>query len=451
MSEPSALPALREVRPSIVRLAWPVFAEMSLQTLTQVVDLVMVGRLGAVAVAAVGLSFQPIWLAAGVFMGLAAGTTAVVARSVGAGQSGEAGKAAHQSFLLAAVMALGLGAGVYAGAGFLLRVMGAEPAVAAEGGSYVRFLVPGMAAMMGGQVLAGALRGAGDTRTPMKVNGLVNLFNVFGNWVLIFGHLGFPALGITGAAIATSLARAGGLAMLLAAFFRPNTAVAFPARHFFRPDTAAMARVVRVGLPAALERLTTSLGMVLYARVVAGLGTVAYAAHAIALNVESLSYMPGIAFSVAASALVGQELGARRPHRAAAGGWECTRLALLVMGGMGLVFLLAPGPLMRLYTADPAIVALGVVALRVVAFAQLPEAAGFVLGGALRGAGDTRTVLYVSLAGVWGVRLLTAYLFVSVLGLGILGAWLAMTLDWVVRAAYLTARFRGGRWQEVEV
>ncbi|MDQ7793281.1 MAG: MATE family efflux transporter [bacterium] len=441
----------RQVRPGIVRLAWPVFAEMSLQTITQVVDLVMVGRLGAVAVAAVGLSFQPLWLATGVFMGLAAGTTAVVARSVGAGDPGPAGRAAHQSFLLAVALALLVGSAVLAGAATLLRLMGAEPAVVAAGSSYVRLLVPGMVALMCGQVVTGALRGAGDTRTPLKISALVNLLNIGGNWVLIFGHLGFPALGLAGAAVATSLARAGGLVLLLAACFRSNAAVPFPRRGFFRPEPATMARVVRVGLPAALERITNSLGMVLYARVVAGLGTVAFAAHAIALNVESLSYMPGIALSVAASALVGQELGARRPDRAIACGWECLRLALTVMGGMGLIFLLLPGPLVRLYTADPGIVTLGVIALRVVAFAQIPEATGFVLGGALRGAGDTLTVLRITLIGVWGVRLISAYLFVPVLGLGILGAWLAMSLDWLVRAAYLAAHFRAGRWREIEV
>ncbi len=442
--------SLPELRPSVLRLALPVFTEMALQTVTQVVDMVMVGRLGAVAVAAVGLSFQPLWLANGFFMGLAAGTTAVVARQVGAGERERAGVTAQQSLVMALALAACVGLLVLAGASWLVRAMGAEAAVGEVGAPYIRLLAPGLVALMVSQVLGGALRGAGDTRTPMRIAVAVNLVNVFGNWVLIFGNLGFCALGIAGAAIATSLSRIAGVVALGATCFRPRSAIRFSAAGF-RPDPPVMARVLRVGLPAAAERITSSLGMVLYARVVAGLGTVAYAAHAIALNVESLSYMPGLAFATAAATLVGQHLGSGRPDRAAASGWECLRLGLTVMGSMGVLFLLFPRPLMRLYTDDPAIVALGVVALRVVAFAQLPEATGFVLSGALRGAGDTRSVLYISLLGVWVVRLLSAWLFVVVLKLGILGAWLAMTLDWVVRSAYLSVRFRAGRWQEVEV
>lgn len=458
-SAPAASPAGSKaaIRRTIFQLAWPVFAENILATLTQVVDMIMVGRLGAVAITAVGLSFQPLWLIQGFFMGLGAGTTALVARFTGAGQRREAARVAHQSFLLASALAVFLGLLTMPLTRPVVALMGAEPDVLELGAVYLLYLIPGMFLMMVATVLSGALRGAGDTRTPMWINVMVNLLNVLFCWILIFGKLGAPAMGVVGAGLATTIARTAGTLVLLALMFSRRTVISFdlaslgPVSAFFKFDFEVIARIFRIGIPAALERIVNSLGQLFYTRVVASLGTVAFAAHSLALNVESLSYMPGIGFSVAATTLVGQNLGARRPAEAEGSGWECNRMGLWVMGLMGLVFFAFPGPLLRLYTNDAAVIAMGVVALRIVAFTQIPEAIGFVLSGALRGAGDTRSVLWVTSLGVWVVRLGTSLVFVYALHLGLVGAWVAMLLDWVVRATYLVIRFRSGSWKEVRV
>jgi len=434
-----------------------VFAENILITLTQVVGMMMVGHLGSEAIAAVGLSMQPLWMLMGFFMGLGAGTTALVARFTGAHRPDDADRVAHQSFLLGTTLAVLSGLLIFPSARGIVMIMGAEPAVVELGASFLRYLAPGLALMMITVVLSAALRGAGDTRTPMWINILINLLNIVLSFVLIYGHLGFPAMGVVGAGLAATIARSTGAVLLIAMMLSGRTVIKLglashsPARAFFRSDVAVMGRIIHIGIPAALERLINSLGMLFYTRVVASLGTVAFAAHSLALNVESLSYMPGIAFSVAATTLVGQNLGAGRPDRAEGSGLECTRLGMWVMGLMGLVFFLFPASLLRLYTPEAGVIAMGVVALRVVAFMQVPEAVGFVLSGALRGAGDTRSVLVITSVGVWAVRLGTSLIFVYALGLGLLGAWLAMALDWVVRSAYLIVRFRAGRWKEVQV
>ncbi len=445
------------IRRTIIQLAWPVFAENVLATLTQIVDMIMVGHLGAAAIAAVGLSFQPLWLIQGFFMGLGAGTTALVARFTGAGERRDASRVAHQSFLLAVGLALLFGFLTLPLTRPVVALMGAEPEVLDLGAAYLLYLIPGMFAMMIATVLSGALRGAGDTRTPMWINVAVNLLNILFCYMFIFGKLGAPALGVVGAGLATTLARTAGTVALLALMFTRRTVIIFdlrafrPAASFFRPDFDIISRIFRIGVPAAVERIINSLGQLLYTRVVASLGTVAFAAHSLALNVESLSYMPGIGFSVAATTLVGQNLGAKRPEQAEGSGWECNRMALWVMGFMGAVFFAFPAFLLRLYTPDVAVVAMGVVALRIVAFTQAPEAIGFVLSGALRGAGDTRTVLWVTAMGMWAVRLGTSLVFVLGLHWGLFGAWLAMLLDWVIRAVYLVVRFRSGTWKEVRV
>lgn len=445
------------MRRTIIELAWPVFAENILATLTQVVDMIMVGRLGAEAITAVGLSFQPFWLVQGFFMGLGAGTTALVARFVGAGERENARGVARQSLLLGTGLAVVFAAATIPFTRPIVALMGADPEVLELGVSYLLYLIPGLFFLMIATVMSGALRGAGDTRTPMYINVAINVLNVIFCYIFIFGKCGAPAMGVAGAGLATTVARIFGSMVLLALMFARRTTISFdlrafrPLTSFFRLDRAVIARIVRIGLPAALERLVNSTGQLLYTRVVSSLGTIAFAAHSLALNVESLSYMPGLGFSVAATTLVGQSLGARNPDRAEANGWECGRMSLWVMGFMGAVFFAFPAFLLRLYTPDLAVVAAGVVALRIVAFVELPEAVGFVLSGALRGAGDTKSVLWITVLGMWVVRLGTSLFFVFVMHWGLAGAWVGMLLDWVVRAAYLLLRFRSGTWKEVRV
>jgi len=431
-----------------------VFAEVVLQTLTQVVDMAMVGRLGASAIAAVGLSMQPLFLGQGVFMGLSVGTTALVARFIGAQNRRMARRTNHQSLLVSTGLAVVMCAAAYVYARDIVALMGAKPDVVELGTSYLRYLTPGFAVLLATMTVGGALRGAGDTTTPMKINVVVNLVNVVGNYLLIFGHLGFPALGVDGAAIATTVSRAAGGALFLWAVARRDCPVALPRMPFwsyFRVDAGLVGRVLRIGVPAILERLVISSGMLVYIRMVAGLGTVVYAAHNIANNAESLSFMPGLSFATAATALVGQGLGARRPDAAERSAREALKMGIAVMGSMALVFLAIPQYLMRIYTTDPDIIRLGSVALRIVAFAQVPMGIAFIYSGALRGAGDTRSVLYVTAFAVWVVRLSVTYLLVVAAGLGLSGAWLAMVADWLVRGGYVWYRFRAGSWKRLEV
>jgi len=239
--------------------------------------------------------------------------------------------------------------------------------------------------------------------------------------------------------------------VLFLLLLREGGAVSASRRSFLPLDIGMVKRIYRVGMPAMLERLAMSTGQLAYVRIVTTLGMAAYAAHAVTINVESLSYMPGIGFAQAATTLSGINLGAGRPKLAAASVLEATRLGCLLMGFMGLLFFAFPSQLMRIYTDDPAVVSYGVVAMRVVAFAQVPMAISFVLAGGLRGAGDTPFVFYTTLFSMWAVRLSLAYVFVVVLSMGIFGAWLAMAVDWVCRATIVSRRFTSGRWKEIEV
>lgn len=439
------------LRREIVRLALPTVGEEVLATLTRMVDMMLVGPLGPVAVAAVGLSTQPLWFILGPFMGISAGLGALVARAVGAGDRQGAESALRQGLILGGALATTLGVAVWALAPGIMGWMGAEPEVFPTGVAYLRSLVPGLVALFWSVVLNGAQRAAGDTRTPFRISMMVNGLNILLDWGLIYGHLGLPALGVVGAGWATSIARMAGLALLLLVLLQGRSRVALPTGRLLQPDLLLMGRILRVGIPASIDRMLGAGAYLVYVRLVAGLGTVAMAAHYTAVIAEELSWMVGAGFGVAVAAMVGQSLGAGDPARARAAIAEGLKMGALVMAGIGLFYLTVPGLYLRLFTRDAAVLALATGALRVTGTGQVPMVLSVVLQGALSGAGDTRVLVWISAFGGWVVRLGLAYLFVRGLGWGLAGAWAASVLDWVARLVLLLLRFRSGRWQEVRV
>ncbi len=433
-------------------LAWPVVLEQALSMLAQVIDMAMLGRLGAESVTAVGLSMQPFFLVNAIFTGLSVGTTALSARAVGRGSREEAGQVTGQSLLLALVFGAIISYGGFVKSDWIVSFMKAEDSVKAIGGPYVKAMMPGMVLFFAFTIGTGALRGAGDTRTPMVINVSINALKAGLNYVLINGRMGFPAMGAEGAGLSTSISRTvGGLAMLYV-LLRPNERLWVNWRDaLLRFDWGLFGRILNVGIPAVLERVLTSSGQIAYARQVAGLGTTAYAAHSLSLNVESFSYMPGMGFSTAATALVGQRLGAEDPDGAEMSTMIAIKMGVLTMGFMGLLFFLFPVQFLKIFTDDPGVIAAGVPLLRIVAFTQVPEAFGFVIPGALRGAGDTRIGMYVTVVGVWVVRYGVTWLLMNTFSVGLVAAWFAMFLDWIVRATLYWIRLSRGEWKNITV
>ncbi|MGI6642510.1 MAG: MATE family efflux transporter [Bacillota bacterium] len=431
-------------------LAWPVVLEQALAMVSQVVDMAMVGRLGQNSVAAVGLSMQPFFLINALFMGLSVGTTALAARAVGAGNSEEAGQVTGQSIVIAFIFGSIISLVGFIKAEWIVTFMKADDAVRAIGTDYVRAMMPGMLLFFVFTIATGALRGAGDTRTPMFINLGINALHILTNYILIFGHLGAPAMGAAGAGLSTSISRTlGGLAILVA-LSRPRGKLVVRWKKIMTGfDWRLFRRILNIGVPAMMERVLTSSGQIGYARQVAGLGTTSYAAHSLTLNCESFSYMPGMAFATAATALVGQRLGAKDPDGAEKSAILSIKMGVLTMGSMGLLFFLFPRQFLSIFTNDLEVIAKGIPLLRIVAFTQIPEAMGFVIPGALRGAGDTRVAMYVTVLGVWGVRFALTYVLINHLGMGLAAAWVAMLLDWVVRAGLYWVRLKRGHWKKI--
>jgi putative MATE family efflux protein len=418
--------------------------------MVSIVNTILVGHLGSADLAAVSLASQWTFMSVTLFTSISTGATALVARVVGAGDWETANRTLHQSLLLGlaiGVTAMGLG---LAFAEPAVRLMGADQETMALGATYLR--VAASAFVFQAIIFVGnaCLRGAGDTRTTMVVMAVVNVFNVLVAWLAINGPMGLPKLGVAGSALGSVAGYTVGSVLVIGVLLGRRSGLKLvPGQWQIEPEL--IRRILRIGLPTGGERLLMRLGMMVFMRTVASLGTAAVAAHAVALRAESLSFMPGFGFAVAGTTLVGQGLGAHDPERAERSGYITYRLAALLMAAVGIAFILFPRPIIALFTDDVAVIDLATTPLRIVGFVQPMLAAAMVFPGNLRGAGDTRFPMYITGGSIWALRVPLALLFAGVLGLGLNGAWLSMATDLSVRGALFYLRFRSGHWKKAEV
>lgn len=431
----------------LLQLAWPSFVENLLQTMLGFVDLVFVGQLGPDAIAGVGLGNQLMVLLQVVFMGLAVGNTALVARAIGSNDKADAERIAKQSLLIGVLLSLLVAAIGLLYADPIIRVMGATNDVTAIGGGFLR-VVSAFSIVIALMLIAGGtLRGAGDTRTPMLITGVINIVNVVLDYLLIFGNFGFPNLGPVGSAVATTIARAVGAGLMLYALFRRGSTLNFSLRGVWGIHRKTIGRILDIGGPAAAEQVIFQLGFLTFSAIAVFLGTNDLAAQQIAFNISNFSSLPAQAFGVAAITLVGQSLGARDPDRAEASAWQAVKSGMIWMSIMGVGFLVWRQGLVGMYTDDPAVQGLGEMCLIFIAVAQPLQAIAVVMASALRGAGDTRATLVITSVCVWVVRVALAYLLGIVFGLGLFGVWLGWFADFIIRATLIFLRFQDGRWK----
>lgn len=424
------------IRRNVVNLSLPVLLSSLFQRLVSIVDIFLVGGLGAAAIAAAGLGQLLIFVVMTVFWGLGTGTTVVIAHLWGGRRYGEARTAALSACLACLLLAvaatlLGISLG-----GPLARFLGARDEVLLLASGYIRLVFLFFVFTAGLNVLSAVMHGAGNTRTPMEGVILVNVLHVLIAYPLIYGKLGLPRLGVTGAAYAINASEFFGCLYLLIQALRQGYL------RIGRPDLRLFRGIWRIGYPVALERLAQQSGQLFYSKFIIGFGTAAYAAHQIGLSIESLSFMPGAGMGIAAATLMGQALGARKVKRARLSHREALRLAIIVMASMALLFLLVPGLLIGLFTHDPEVIAKGCIFLRIVAFAQVPLALSFVYAGSLRGTGDTHYVFLVTLIAMWGIRVFLSWLAIAWLHLSLPFVWGVFLIDWYFRAAAFAWRYR---------
>jgi len=443
----------RDIRRRVLILAWPAITEMLLQMAVGIIDTAMVGRVGPVALASVGLGNQVTWAALTLFAALSVGTISLVARFTGANDQDAASNVVRQSLQAGLLFSVSIALLTHLFARNMVWALfsGAETTVKELATVYARTVASCFPAQFMLIVINGAIRGAGDTRTPMMITAMVNVINIAGNYVLIFGVGPFPRLGVQGAAIATAFALSIGGFLALYVLLAGRSVVRVSLRDPIKWDFETIKRILRIGIPAAAEQGAMRAGQIVYTMIVASLGTVAYAAHQVALNAESISYMPGFGFAIAATTLVGQCLGAGEPDDAEKSAYVANLMGMLVMGIMGSIFFLLAEPLVSIFSRDPEVVKQGAAVLRIVAISQPALAVVMILAGGLRGAGDTRAVMLITFAGFFGVRLAISYILAVRLGFGLIGAWIGMSVDLIFRAILTFLHFRKGQWKTLRV
>jgi putative MATE family efflux protein len=433
-----------QIRRSVMALALPVTVSSLLQRTEGIVAVFLVGGLGAIPIAAVGLGQLLAFIATTLVSGLSVGTNVIVAQFWGARRHRDAGQAARHF--------LGLSLGVsflLMGAGLLLNrsvmeLLGAAPDVIALSLPYstLIFLVIPFTVLL--QVLSSILQGTGDTKTPMYAMIVVNILHIVVAYPLIYGRWGLPELGVQGAGIAVGTAEAAGVCFLVIRCFPLLQRSPHIRFDLYRT-------MWQVGAPVSGERIVQQAGILAYTKIVLLYGTVAYAAHQVGLSIESLSFLPGYGFAIAAATMVGQSIGAGKYTRAKLENWEANRLAIVIMSIMGIVFFFFPYVLLRAFTSDESVIELGTMFLKIVALLQIPLALTMVLAGSLRGAGDTHFIMVATTIGMWVVRVPIAVIAGVWLQLEVFYVWLAMIADWTLRMALMLWRYRSERWRTIQV
>ncbi len=442
---------MKSQRTALLRLAWPAVLEMLLHTSVWTLDTVMVGRLGAVALSAVALGGQFCWTILFIVASLGTGTMILVARRVGAGDQEEALKTGGMALVLMVILSLAVSIGIYFFAPSFFALAGTEPDVTSQGIGYLRIVALSAVFILPAMAGTAILRGWGNTRTPLYIIGTSNAVNLVLDYILIFGRLGLPAMGVKGAAIASFLAHVVGFLLVAWYLFIRWKTPGLSLRHLGRLQRATARALIGLSIPTGLEWFVIDGSRAAQSLIVASMGTSVLAAHQVTIVAESLSFMPGWGFAVATTILVGQNLGRGQREAAAEGARQGTILSLLAMGAFAILFLAIPRALASLFTTEIAVISLSAKCLMVTALSQPFIAIAENLAGALRGAGDTRSPFYVSALTSWGIRLPLTIVFIKVLNLPLPYVWATMVLDWVIRAAIMGLLFRRGRWKEITI
>jgi putative MATE family efflux protein len=443
---------------TIFKLAVPAVLENLLGTAVLLADTLLIGRLGdPAALAAIGVSGSYIWIAQGVFMALGIGALAIVARAWGEGNIAEAKLAAGQSISLSLVLSVLLMGAMFLFAEPFLRMLVHDPDPAMSehvvqlGTLYTHLILT--TALLGWprMVMSNLMRAAGDTRTPMLITLAINVVNIVLAAWLIFGGGPMPALGMAGAGIATAIALGlGGVASFIA-MWRGWTPLKVSPREMMVWHWPDVKRIWRLALPNIIESGIQRVGFITFIGIVSSLGTASMAAHQITNSIESFAFMPAWGLAIAASTLVGQSLGARRVDIAELATKRSAIFGVGAMIAMGALFVIFAPQMAGAFGAQADVLALASVAVALSAL-ELPSLAFYMIySGALRGAGDTRSPMIVSLIGSIVLRVSLVWLLAIGLGMGLAGVWIGTAMDWLGRAVLVYLLYRRGRWKQLKV
>lgn len=430
----------------IWQLAWPAMVGNLLFSIIGIISIKIVGELGASAVAAVTTGQRLFFALQAIMMAISTGTTAMVARAYGSGDHVEAAKVTSVSLWIGNVIALALMLPCLVFAPDFAGVFGLDKATTSQATSYIRWLSLFNVAFAINMVISAALRAAGDTRTPLWIGSGTNVVNVGLLYLLVFGGLGMPAMGVAGAAVANGISFTLAAIIFLYLWYTGRLIVGAGGRGSMTHKRVR--QLVHIGYPAGVEQFIFQGGFIAFLWLVGFYGTDAFAAYGIGVQILSISFVAGFGFSVAGATLVGQRLGAGDPEGATREGWRSAIYAICTMTALSLIIVIEPDKIAGFLINDPKVVKLTVSFIYIMALAQPLMAIDFSIGGCLRGSGDTRFPLFCTMSGLLIVRVGLAALF-TWLSLPVVWVYGALLGDYLVKASLEIWRYRTGRWRQI--
>jgi len=435
---------------ALIILAIPMILEMSMESLFAVVDIFFVAKLGADAIAIVGLTESVMALIYAVAFGLAIGATATVARRIGEKDPEGAAKSAAHVIYSGIIISLVISVIGIIFAPNILTLLGAAPAIVAEGSTFMRIMVGGNAVVVFIFLLNAIFRGAGDAAIAMRVLILANGLNMILSPMFIFGIGPFPELGVTGAAVGTTIGRGIGVAYAAWHLFRPGGRI-HVSRASWMLDTELLARLVKLSSTAVFQLLVATASWTALMPIMAGFGEVAIAGYVIALRVVMFALLPALGLSNAAATLVGQNLGAGKPERSESAVWKAAGFNTVLYFLVGAVFWLFSDPIIGIFSQEPEVLAYGTSALHIIAYGFAFYGLGMVLETAFNGAGDTWTPTYLNIFVFWLFEIPLAYLLAYYFEMGPSGVFWAITIAFSVLAIASAILFKRGKWKLKQV
>ena len=440
---------------NLLRLSWPMVISSTLMMLGPTTDMIWVGRLGAVSIAAVAIGGITIGLVITTVMGLVMGTRAMIARFIGAHDVRGANHVAQQSLVISLAFSIAMAAVGFFFTEAILNLLGLEADVVAAGTPYMRLMFIGSAAIAFRMMAEGIMQASGDTVTPMWTSVVYGFFRISLCPLFVFGKemfpwWMFPGMGISGAAVAMVISHGLGAVILLWMLFTGHSRLRLTLRNFHL-DFNIIWRIVRIGFPAFVSMMQQNLSHLILVRLMAPFGTISVAAHGIVQRVEMIILTPAMALGMGGGVLVGQNLGARQPRRAEKSAWLAAALVEAIVATCSLAILLWPGAIVRIFNPEPGLVATTSSFLRIAVAGYMMVGFMAVFMHSLNGAGDTVPPMIISLIMVWGITLPLAYFLPQITNLGVSGVRWGMSAGFIFAAVTFAAYFQLGRWKRKKV
>lgn len=425
---------IKDIRKNIYTMIFPIILENVLQMTTGLISMAIIGRISAIAVAAIGLSSRITQVVWAIFKGITTGATVFVAQAYGAGNNEKLKSVIKQTLMSSIVLAIALQQLIYWNASSLLKIFSPKTMLMENSLLYLKIVSFGLPSMVIMLVVAGVLQGMGNSIIPAVIALIMNIVNIVLSYILVFGKFGAPAYSLKGAAFSLVIAQSiGAFTGLMILFRRKGILKNTVNEKLLRLDIREISRIYRVGIPSALESVFWQLSAIVLTKIILSYGEIAFAAYQIGLQAEAISYMPAVGFYVAATAFIGQSLGAGNKDLGKLYIKEIFKGAVIITTFCAAILFFLPREIMGMLTTNYEIIIIGAQYLLLMGPVQFPQNLAGVLNGAIRGAGYTEIPMIISAIGLWGVRIPLALFFTYKLKTSITGIWIAIIVDLSIR------------------